>query len=281
MKVLITGCRGQLGTALQKAYEDQTLLLTDFEALDITDSKAVREYALRERPDLIINAAAYTQVDKAEQEPGLAYAINAKGPENLARTAAELNVPIVHISTDYVFDGSLGRPYHEDDSPNPVSVYGKTKLEGELAVAAAAPKHFIVRTAWLYSLTGQNFPKTMIGLSRKNSEVRVVNDQTGSPTYAPHLSRALKKLVETKSYGLRHLAGSGAATWFELTRELYLEMGITAKVMPVTTDQFPRPAKRPAYSPLVTCRQPVIELPSWREGLREFCAAFLSESKSL
>lgn len=271
MKILLTGCRGQLGTAVKNSFTEHELTCTDFDTLDITSREAVLHFISKNRFDAVLNAAAYTQVDKAEEDPEKAFAVNCMGPENLAYATREAGIPIVHISTDYVFDGLMGRSYSEDDIPNPASVYGRSKLEGEKLVARLNPQHYIVRTSWLYSTVGQNFPKTMIALSKTRDEVRVVNDQSGSPTFAPHLARGLKDLLNSASaYGIRHMAGSGQSTWFELTEELYKILGINARVVPVSTSEFPRPAKRPPYSVLTSFQTPRINLPPWREGLFEF-----------
>ncbi|HTL46430.1 MAG TPA: sugar nucleotide-binding protein, partial [Verrucomicrobiae bacterium] len=175
----------------------------------------------------------------------------------------------LHVSTDYVFDGAAGRAYTEQDAPNPQSVYGESKLAGEKAVAAANPRHMIVRTAWLYSETGNNFPKTMIKLAAQG-EVRVVEDQFGSPTYALDLARGIEKLISTQAYGIYHLAGSGKASWYSFAAAIFRAMGIPAKVTPIPASAFPRPARRPAYSVLETRRGVV--LPPWEKGLETFAA---------
>jgi dTDP-4-dehydrorhamnose reductase len=241
----------------------------DRSQLEITDLGAVRRAVAASQPDLVLNAAAYNQVDRAESEPDAAYRGNALGPRNLALAAAERGAAVLHVSTDYVFDGTAGRPYHEFDRPNPVSVYGASKLAGEEAVRAANPRHYVVRTAWLYANEGQNFLMTMLGLGAKGP-VRVVNDQRGSPTYAPHLAEAIARLIETGTWGTYHLAGSGDTTWHGLTRALFHLRGLPADVMPVTTTAFPRPARRPPFSALVTLQEPRLVLPPWEVGLAEF-----------
>jgi dTDP-4-dehydrorhamnose reductase len=186
--------------------------------------------------------------------------------------AAEQSARVLHVSSDYVFDGQSGRAYHEYDEARPLSVYGKSKLAGEQAVASLNQRHYIVRTAWLYDVNGNNFPNTMIRLASLG-DVRVVNDQSGSPTYVPHLAQAIVELIETDAYGTYHLAGRGGASWFELARALFREMGITSMVTPVSTAEFPRPAPRPRYSVLTTLQEPRILLPSWKQGVKEFAAA--------
>jgi dTDP-4-dehydrorhamnose reductase len=224
------------------------------------------------RPDLLLNAAAYTDVDGAESEPEAAFAVNARSPGILAVATERRGIPILHVSTDYVFDGEAGRPYHERDAPRPCCVYGRSKLEGEEAVRHTNPRHFIVRTSWLYAPEGRNFPLTMLELAER-PEVRVVSDQFGSPTFAPHLGAGLVELIGSASWGTYHLAGGGVASWYKLTRALYRERGIETPVHPVPTSVFPRPARRPLFSALTTVQAPRILLPPWEEGIRAFVAA--------
>ncbi|MEP7343347.1 MAG: dTDP-4-dehydrorhamnose reductase [Acidobacteriota bacterium] len=278
MKVLITGAGGQLGCALQDILTGLTgheiIALTRAE-LDVTQFNDVREAINAHRPGVVINAAAYTNVDGAEADPAGAYKLNAVAPRNLAITTFDLNIPLVHVSTDYVFDGLGERPCHEYDQTNPLSVYGKSKLAGEQAVASFNPRHYIVRTAWLYHhqpANGKNFPKTMLAQSHRES-VRVVSDQYGSPTYAPHLAAAIGQLMETGAYGVYHLAGSGGTSWFELTRRLYQLFGVKTEVQPCSTSEYLRPATRPRYSVLATIQEPQILLPAWEEGLAAFAQA--------
>jgi dTDP-4-dehydrorhamnose reductase len=269
MRFLITGAGGQLGRALQAALANDEITALTRSQLDITRLRDVTEAIAIHRPDIVINAAAYTNVDGAETEREEAYRCNALGPRNLALATSTRKIPLLHFSTDYVFDGSSERPYHEFDQTRPLSVYGKSKLAGEQAVADFNPSHYIVRTAWLYSSDGKNFPKTMLTLSERD-EVRVVNDQYGSPTYAPHLAAAIVDLIETGSYGIYHLAGNGGASWYELTLKLYQLCGIGTRVRPVATSEFPRPAVRPRYSVLTSIQDPRILLPPWEDGLAEF-----------
>ncbi len=268
-KILITGGHGQLGKALQEQFIDEDLVSWDMAELDISDLEAVRNGLGSIAPDVVINAAGYTQVDQAEEHQEAAYQGNALGPRNVALGTQERGIPIVHFSTDYVFDGSQTVPYHEFHRPNPLSVYGLSKLAGEEKVRESNPKHFIIRTAWLYHWIGKNFAKTMCSLAGEG-QVRVVNDQCGSPTFAPHLAKGVAQLLETEAYGTYHMAGTGEATWYDLTRALYREMGLGASVIPITTDQYPRLARRPAYSVLTTLQHPRILLPHWAEGVRTF-----------
>jgi dTDP-4-dehydrorhamnose reductase len=269
MKILITGAGGQLGRALQTVLAEDEITAFSHSQLDIASLRDVTEAIAANRPDIVINAAAYTNVDGAETESEAAYRGNALGPRNLALATANRKIPLIHFSTDYVFDGLGERPCHEFDRTNPLSVYGQSKLAGEQAVATFNPRHYIVRTAWLYSPDGKNFPKTMLAQAAR-AEVRVVNDQNGSPTYAPHLAEAVVDLLETEAYGIYHLAGNGGASWYELTVRLYQFCGVTTRVVPVATSEFPRPAVRPRYSVLTSIQDPLIELPPWEEGLIEF-----------
>lgn len=280
MKVLITGAGGQLGSALQTVLSDREVVALTRAELDITDFDEVRSAVAAYRPNVVINCAAYTAVDLAESDEAGAFKLNADGPRNLAVITAELNIALVQVSTDYVFDGTGNRPYHENDQTNPQSVYGRSKLAGEQFVASLNPRHFIARTAWLYHhepANAKNFPKTMLAQSHRAS-VKVVNDQYGSPTYAPHLAEAVARLIETQSYGVYHLAGGGQTTWFDLTRQLYQLFGVQTAVEPCTTDEFPRPAKRPAYSVLTTNQEPQVLLPPWEVGLSEFANAMQQAS---
>jgi dTDP-4-dehydrorhamnose reductase len=257
--------------AMQSALSEHDVIPLTKEELDITDFEQVQTVVEELRPDCILNAAAYNNVDGAETNVCLAYAANALGPRNLAVLAAAFDIPLMHVSTDYVFDGCSAVPYHEFDRPNPLSVYGASKLAGEEAIRSLHRRHFIVRTAWLYHTIGRNFPKTITALANQ-PVVRVVNDQVGSPTYAPHLASALARLLDTTVYGTYHLAGQGQATWFELTRELYRQLGIATRVEPATSSEFPRPAQRPSFAALTTLQSPCIPLPPWREGIAEYAA---------
>jgi len=269
MRILLTGAGGQLGHALQLVLKDHDLAALSHQQLDICQLTAVREAVQAYHPDLVLNAAAYNSVDGAETDPGVAYRGNAVGPRNLAMVTAAQRIALLHVSSDYVFDGASRRPYHEFDRPNPLSVYGASKLAGEEAVRMLNPRHYIARTAWLYHAVGTNFLRTMCGL-RNQSEVHVVSDQYGSPTYAPHLAIAITQLMTTDAYGTYHLAGQGGTSWFELTGTLYRSLGIQTFVRPVATADFPRLAKRPQYSVLNTLQEPQILLPPWEEGLAAF-----------
>lgn len=271
MKVLVCGAHGQLGRALEQPLTGHEVFNSDIDTVDIADFEAARGLVESVGPDIVINCAAYTQVDAAEDDIQNAYRANALGPRNLAVATQAHGVALLQVSTDYVFDGTKGSAYHEFDEPCPASVYGASKLAGERAVAALNPRHYIARTAWLYADAGANFPLTMLRFSDRE-EVRVVDDQHGSPTYAPHLAQALVALMQTEAFGVWHLAGSGDTTWYGLTCRLYQMMGLTTTVVPVTTEEFPRPAARPACSILESLQSPSIELPPWESGLGEFVA---------
>ncbi len=272
MKILLTGAAGQLGTALQASLRAHEVVALDHAQLDIASLNAVRDAVVAHRPDLVINAAAFNDVDGAETRPEEAYAGNARAPRNLAVVTAAHAIALLHVSSDYVFDGTAKRPYTEFDATNPRSTYGRSKLAGEEAVRALNPRHYIVRTAWLFSTVGRNFAKTMCALAER-AEVRVVSDQYGSPTYVPHLADGLAELIKTEAYGTYHIAGKGGASWFELTCRLYHCLGITTVVHPIATADFPRPAERPRYSVLTTLQDPSIHLPAWEEGVAAFAAA--------
>jgi dTDP-4-dehydrorhamnose reductase len=273
MRILITGANGQLGRALQGTLADNDLIALSHQQLDIAQLQQVRDALRFYRPALVVNAAAYNNVDEAESAQPAAYRGNALGPRNLAVATASQQLPLLHVSTDYVFDGNGQRPYHEYDRPNPQSVYGASKLAGEEAVRALNWRHYIVRTAWLYNVEGRNFPNTMRALAQDRPMVRVVSDQFGSPTYAPHLAQALAALLMSEAYGTYHFAGQGGTSWYELTCTLYRMLSIQTPVLPVSTAEFPRPARRPRYAVLTTVQDPRIILPPWEEGVAAFAQA--------
>jgi dTDP-4-dehydrorhamnose reductase len=267
MKMLVTGAAGQLGRALPGALAGHDVVAVPHRQLDIADAAAVEAALQAHGPAVVLNAAAYNEVDRAESDPEAARRGNVLGPRVLAEATARRGAVLLHVSSDYVFDGLGTRPYLESDATSPLSVYGKSKLAGEDAVREANPRHFVVRTAWLYDAASRNFPNTMRGLAARGG-VRVVSDQRGSPTYVPHLARAVAALVESGDFGVHHLAGSGDASWYELTQALFAGLGVSAAIEPVASAAFPRPAPRPRYSVLGTERGRL--LPPWREGLSEY-----------
>ena len=258
-KILVTGCNGQLGRAIRKEYENEqiTFINTDvieaegIIALDITDIDQVMRLIKSEKPDVIINCAAHTNVDACEKQCDLAYKINAIGPRNLSIAASEVNAKMIHVSTDYVFEGNGQKPYTEFDMPNPVSAYGKTKLEGERFVQQFADRYFILRTAWLYG-DGKNFVKTMLRLAETHDEVSVVCDQLGTPTSAVELAKMIHYLEGTDNYGLFHATCEGDTNWAVFAEEIFKLAGKNVKVNHVTSEQYaqmnPASANRPAYS---------------------------------
>jgi dTDP-4-dehydrorhamnose reductase len=269
MRVLVTGADGQLGRALGPALGKHEVVALARSRLDVTDSAAVRGAVGAHRPEIVVNAAAYNAVDAAETNREEAFRANALAPQLLAEAAAAAGASILHVSTDYVFDGEKGSAYEETDTPRPLSAYGESKLAGEQAVRAANPKHYVVRTAWVYAHGGKNFPMTILALAEKGP-VRVVDDQRGSPTFAPHLAQAIARLIDTEAFGTWHLAGAGETSWYELTEALFRLRGVQAPLTAVSTAEFPRPARRPRLSSLVSVREPRIVLPPWAEGLAEF-----------
>ena len=250
MKVLITGAAGQLGSELARTAEADEIVQTDAAELDITDRQAVEAFVGKIKPGMIFNCAAMTDVDLCEEEQEAAFRVNALGPRNLAMAAAAADAALLHISTDYVFPGGGGAPLCEWDTPDPRTVYGKSKLLGERYVSAFCPKHFIVRTSWLYGPDGGNFVKTILRAARDKGALKVVVDQRGCPTYTADLIAHLLKLAGTKEYGLYHCAGNGECTWYEFACKIIALSGIPCEVSPCTAAEFPRPAPRPAYSVL-------------------------------
>lgn len=255
-KIMITGCNGQLGRALNQLYEkecDVTIINTDvfqgdgITSLDITDVDAVLSFVREMKPDAIVNCAAHTNVDKCETDVDNAYRINAVGPRNLSIAAAETGARLMHISTDYVFPGTEDRPLTEFDAVGPTSMYGKTKLAGENFVREFSDKHFIIRTAWLYG-DGKNFVKTMLRLAEDHSEIGVVKDQFGTPTSALELARVVKYLLPTENYGLFHGTCEGSCSWADFAAEIFRLAKKDVRVNYITTEEFGSPTKRPAYS---------------------------------
>ena len=239
--------------------------------LDVTDAGATREALAGARPQAVVNCAAYTDVDGAESDRQRAEAVNARGAGNVAAAAAQVGAFVVHVSTDYVFDGSKREPWLESDAVAPLGVYGETKLAGERAVAAANPAHATVRTAWLFGSGGRNFVDTMLALGAQRDEVSVVTDQVGCPTWTGHLAGALVELAQRPGEtGIHHIAGSGSCSWNELALEIFERAELDCRVLPATSDQFPRPAARPAYSVLGTERRDPLVLPPWQDGLAAY-----------
>jgi dTDP-4-dehydrorhamnose reductase len=274
MKIVITGAGGMLGQDVVRAARagNHEVVPLARDELDIRRAFMVRRALERERPQAVINCAAWTDVDGAESSEDAATQVNGEAAGALAAAAAEIGAAIVHPSTDYVFPGTGRRPYVESDPVRPVNAYGRSKLAGEHAVAAANPHHFVVRSSWLFGAGGRNFVETMLGLANSGGPVLVVRDQVGCPTYTGHLAEALVRLVDGESYGLHHIAGGGECSWFEFANEIFEQAGVETRAMSCSSDEFPRPAERPAYSVLRTERDYGFELPHWREGLASYMA---------
>ena len=251
MKILITGSNGMLGHDLIKVLEDNhELILTTSKSLDITDKTNVINFIKENKPDIVINSAAYTNVDGCEDNQETAFSINGDGVKNLALGCSEIDCPLVQISTDYIFNGENTVPWVEDDEIGPISVYGKSKLKGEEAILETLDKFFIIRTAWLYGINGGNFPKTMLELAKNHSEITVVYDEVGTPTYTFDLAEAISQLIETDYYGIYHITNSGSCSWCEFAKYIFKVAEKDVKVIPVTASEFARPAPRPHYSVL-------------------------------
>ena len=268
-KVLVTGANGMLGQDLCPILEDNgyEVIETDIQNLDITNSKMVEKVFLEEKPDYVIHCAAYTNVDKAEEDLETARLINAKGTENIAKACKNIDAALVYISTDYVFNGNGDKPYLPADKTAPLNNYGLTKLEGEEAVKNILGKYYICRTSWLYGHHGKNFVETMISLADK-PELKVVDDQVGCPTWTVELANAIVKIIENKPFGIYHTCGSNSTSWYGFAKEIFSQMGLNVNLKPCATDEFPRPAKRPAYSIMENkgiCRD-------WKCALKDYLA---------
>lgn len=277
MKILITGANGQLGTELHEILEREfpgQTLYTDVQELDLTNAKAVDSYVANNEITHIVNCAAYTAVDRAEEEKMLCAAVNTDAVKNLAMAADANGAKIIHISTDYVFDGTNHRPYRESDKVNPISQYGTTKRKGETLLLALAPQAIIIRTAWLYSAHGNNFVKTMLRLADSQPEIKVVCDQIGTPTFARDLARAVVKVLQSHQWvpGIYHFTDEGAASWYDFAKAIFRIAGKDVKVTPIPSEDYPTPASRPSYSILDRTRIKAtygIEIPHWEEALAD------------
>ena len=289
MRILLTGAKGMLGHDVRRVGEraGHELVLADLPELDVVDEQAVLAFYERERPEATVNCAAWTDVDGAESNREAAHAVNADGAGNLARAAASIGTPLLHISTDYVFDGVApldgeGHPraYLEADPTAPRSVYGASKLAGERQVLDASPDHAVVRTAWLYGTDGANFVATMLRLAGERDSVRVVDDQVGSPTWSGHLAPALLGLLKRGVGGLVHLTGAGSVSWNGFAKEIFRQAEIDCRVEVASSAEMARPAPRPAFSVLETEREDVLSMPDWRDGLAGYLAARIGLNRS-
>ena len=279
MKILVTGCNGQLGREIVKQLEIKKtksesieVFKCDKESLDISNFEEVNTYILEKKPDVVINCAAFTNVDLSEDEVDLAYKINSLGSKNLAIASEKVKSKLVYISTDYVFKGDKKTPYKEDDTTNPISVYGKSKLLGEEYTKNFCSRYFIIRTAWLYG-DGNNFVKTMIRLSESKKEINVVNDQIGSPTSTKDLAVCVLNLINTEYYGTYHGTNNGFCSWYEFAKKIFEIKNIDIKVNPITSDKFLSKVKRPSYSVLDNFMLKLIDLDNfrhWEDALKEY-----------
>ncbi len=275
MKVLVTGVKGQLGYDVAKELEKRgtSVVGVDVDEMDITDEAAVRRVISEVLPDAVIHCAAYTAVDAAQDNEEMCRKVNAEGTRYIAKMCKELGIKMLYISTDYVFDGQGTRPWEPDDERNPLSVYGQTKYEGELAVQNMLDKYFIVRITWTFGVNGKNFVKTMLRLSEKNSSIRVVNDQYGSPTATADLAVLLSDMIATDKYGIYHATNEGICTWYEFTCEIFRQAGIGVEVVPVTTAEYGAKAPRPANSRMSKDKLTANgfeRLPSWQDALARY-----------
>lgn len=275
MRLLVTGAEGMLGRRVVAAGRERghEVVATAHPDLDVTDAQAVFDRFAEAQPEAIVHCAAYTDVDAAEADEDRATRVNGEGAGHVAAAGGRHGAFVLCVSTDYVFAGDADRPYVESDPPAPQTAYGRSKLAGERAVAEVGSDHAIVRTAWLYGAGGRNFVDTILGLAAEREEVPVVADQFGSPTWTGHLAPALVDVCERHATGVHHLAGAGSCSWFDLASEAVRRAGARARVQPTTTDAFPRPAPRPAFSVLGTERADAVGLPAWADGL----AGHLSE----
>lgn len=275
-KILVTGSNGQLGSELKELSCDNKneFVFTDVEELDITDIEASRSFLKNSGFNYIINCAAYTAVDRAENDTELAYKVNVLAAKNLAILSKELNISLVHISTDFVFDGTKSTPYVETDHVNPLSVYGKTKLEGEKEIIKNTDRAVIIRTSWLYSFYGNNFVKTMIRLGKEKEQLNVIFDQTGTPTYAKDLASVILKIIEkdpVTGTEIYHYSNEGVASWYDFAKSIMDNAELNCIVKPIETKNYPTPAKRPHYSVLNKSKikeQFSVDIPHWQDSLK-------------
>lgn len=278
MNILVTGSKGQLGQELQRMSEsiNNNYLFTDLNELDITNYNAIDRYFRENDIQVIVNCAAYTNVDKAEDDIAQANLINNQGVKNLALISKKYDATLIHISTDYVFQGDKNTPYSENHTTNPLGIYGKTKREGEISLIETGSKHMIFRTSWLYSIFGNNFVKTIIKLANERDTLNVVFDQVGSPTHAKDLAKAIYEIIETDkicSEGIFHYSNEGVCSWYDFAKEICEVKNISCSIEPCHSSEFPSRVKRPAYSVLDKTKikeQFSLKIPHWKDSLKEF-----------
>jgi dTDP-4-dehydrorhamnose reductase len=282
MKVLVTGAGGMLGRDVVLAAGNAGHDVVGFghTELDVTDAVTLSAKFELERPDVVINCAAWTDVDGAEEAEEEATAVNGVAAGHVAAAAAAVGAGVVYVSSDYVFDGAKGAPYVETDQTAPLSAYGRSKLAGEEATAAANKRHFVVRSSWLFGIAGSNFVETMLRLASTQNEVLVVRDQIGSPTYTWHLAYGIVRLIEGVEFGIHHMAAGGACSWYDFAREIFDQAKVECLVLSATTDMLGRPAPRPPFSALESRREHAIELPPWRDGLSAYLAQRSAEREA-
>lgn len=275
MKVLVTGVKGQLGYDVVNELKKRNheAVGVDIEEMDITDEESVNRVIREAAPDAVIHCAAYTAVDAAEDNAELCRVVNAGGTGNIARVCKDLDIRMMYISTDYVFNGQGTRPWEPDDQREPLNIYGQTKYEGELQVEENLEKYFIVRIAWVFGVNGKNFIKIMLNLGKTRDKLNVVADQVGSPTYTFDLARLLVDMIETEKYGRYHATNEGLCSWYEFASEIFKQAGMNVVVEPVNSDQFPVKAKRPMNSRMSKDKlteNGFVPLPSWQDALRRY-----------
>jgi dTDP-4-dehydrorhamnose reductase len=273
-RVLVTGAAGQLGSDILKVLDGHYEVIgTTREHMDITNGQQTSEFIASYRPDIIIHSAAYTKVDLAESEPDEAFRINAYGTRNVAVASEKVCAKLVYVSTDYVFDGMGQTPLHEFSLTSPINVYGLSKLAGEEFVKTLCSRFFIVRTSWVYGSMGNNFVKTMLRLSQEMELIQVVHDQVGCPTFTMDLAECIRGLMLSDAYGVYHVSNSGYCSWYEFAQEIFRLAGKDVKTVPITSEEFVRPAKRPQYSVLDHMSLRLSGFPAmrhWKEGLQDF-----------
>jgi len=282
MRILVLGSNGQLGSEILRVMQEHDLITATHAQIEISQSARLVEFASRVRPEAIINAAGYTDVDGCESSRERAFLDNAIGARNAAIAAREVGADLIHISTDYVFDGNKDGPYIECDLPRPLNIYGWSKLLGERMAMEQNPNTFILRTAWLFGSVGRNFPKTILALAREKEEICVVNDQWGTPSYVGDLARQIELLMDTKSYGLYHCTSQGGCTWHDYAREIIRLAGLQVRVVPMVSSDYTRPARRPANSVLdnlMLRAQGLDVMPDWKDSLAQHIGEIMESLK--
>lgn len=269
MKILILGAKGMLGHDLVNIFDDYEVFAWDLKVIDITNKKIVQRKILGLKPDIVINAAAYTNVDGCERDKKLCMEVNGYAVGYLALACKTCGAILVHYSTDYVFNGQKKEGYKENDKINPLNTYGESKALGEKELMANTDKYYLIRTSWLYGKHGKNFVDTMLNLALENDTIKVVNDQFGKPTYSKDLAIKTREIIkEKKDFGIYHITNEGTTSWYEFTKKIFELANVKVKVIPVATKQFPRPAKRPHYSALINTKLP--KMRNWEEALKEY-----------